>query len=136
MKNLRALLFILLAVIVGEIALVLLITFVQEGIFGGISLTYSPWHHIILGGGGTFLAAATAGYLTRWIYPRSYVPVLILSILVVLETTWLISNQKTIDPLWFDMIAGSSLIVGMFLGSYIRKIFPGFLSKNRVESAT
>ena len=112
----------LLGVIVGEAALVLLITFVQETLFGGISWVGSPLSHILLGGAGTFLAAVIAGYLARWIVnDRHFYPHILLTLLIIAEMTWLITTNRTPDPLWFDIVAGASLIAGVWLGALWRE---------------
>jgi hypothetical protein len=109
----------ILSVIIGELGLVVLTTFVQEYIFRGISYTTSPLPVLIIGGLLTFLAAIGAGILSALPSGKALhmVPI-ILSLLVVLEMTYLISAGITGDPIWFDILAGFTLIAGICLGYY------------------
>ena len=116
MKVLR----ILAAFVVAEILIYSLITLVQEVIFGGISYYGSPWFDIIFGGLGTFLSAFAAGLAAYAITKRqSVIPHIIVSILLLAESIWLIFYRGTDDPLWFDVLASSSLFVGLWLGVWV-----------------
>jgi len=114
---------VILAAIAGEAMLVFRITIVHENIFGGISLTVSPFSHVVLGGAGTFLSAFLAGLAAYLIVGRKNVaPHIIISLLIVVETSWLIMYSNTPDPLWFDLLASFSLIVGIWLGVGVFKL--------------
>ena len=109
------------AVVAGEVTMVVLITLVQEGLFGGVSFTKSSGGILLISGALTFLAAVLGGFVAAWIargFPM--VPALILAAEVPLETTYLIVSGKTIDPVWFDMMAASTLVVGLLLGAYVQ----------------
>ena len=110
-----------LAVVAGYVAMGLLITLVQETWLGGVSFTHSPWSLLLVAGFFTFLSAVAGGCLAAWIC--SHHPVrhgLVMSAVVVGETTWLITTGRTYDPVWFDMAAGASLIAGIQLGTLLR----------------
>ena len=63
----KSLILIILATVVGEIALILLTTFAQEVLFDGISYLYSSNFDIYVGGFMTFLAAVVAGMIAALI---------------------------------------------------------------------
>ncbi len=124
--NNRKLLRIVLAVLVGEIALILFATVAQEVLFNGIRYNTSAVSEIILGGLATFVAAILAGITAR-LCTKGYHKVvpLAISILITAEMTYLISTNKTGDPAWFDMMGGLALIVGIWTGYSYRKFFKG-----------
>lgn len=122
---------IVLAIIGGEIALIIFATMAQEVLFNGISYTTSSFSEIVFGGLATFIAAILAGVVARLIIHGkiNLVPWGI-SVLIILEMTYLIITGKTGDPIWFDILAGGSLIAGVWLGFN----YPRFLSKNKTTS--
>ena len=66
------------------------------------------------------LAAVVGGYVAGLIAGRSpMLHGLVMSCMVAVETTWLISSGRTTDPLWFDVMAAGSLVVGILLGSWL-----------------
>lgn len=122
---------IVLAIIGGEIALIIFATIAQEVLFDGISYNSSPMSEIVLGGLATFIAAILAGVVARLII-RDKINTVPLGIagLISLEMSYLIVTGKTGDPVWFDFLAGGSLILGVWLGFH----YPKFLSKNKAAS--
>ncbi len=123
MKPLKNLFEIIVAVLAGESMLVFLITIVQENIFGGITFNESPWFDIIFGGLGTFVSAFLAGTAIYLIVnKRTIIPSLIITGIIVVESIWLLFFSSSKDPLWFDAMASSSLIVGIWLGALIYKL--------------
>lgn len=117
--SIKKLLFIILAILGGEIALILFTTIAQEVLFDGISYQNSPLFDIVFGGLATFIAAILAGVVARLIIktPIKVVP-LAISIIITTETIYLIYAHVTTGPLWFDLLAGAALIVGIWLGFY------------------
>ncbi|WP_298899722.1 hypothetical protein [uncultured Psychroserpens sp.] len=113
---------IILAVICAEILLIVLITMAQEVIVNGVKLNTSPTSDIIIGGLGTLLSGAIAGSAATLIVGKNNnLPIIILSIFVVIETTYLIVADKINNPIWFDAMAAISLIGTIWLGYYFNK---------------
>ena len=120
----RALL-ILIAVILGELVLVLGTTFAQEILVDGVHWETSGTSDLVLGGTATVLAAILSGIVAyATVRKRSAIPLVILSILVIAETTWLIVTGRTTNPLWFSITAGFSLVAGFWAGKVILDRWP------------
>ncbi len=120
MKNPAFYIRIFLAVVAGEIALILLSSLVQAVLFDGIFWTKSSWSELLIGGVLTVLAALVSGMVAMIIVKRAnYFPHVGLSLLVAAETSWLIATHQTPDPAWFDALAGLSLIGGIWLGGWL-----------------
>ena len=116
--------YIILAVILGEIALILLTTIAQEVLYDGISFATSSNIDMIFGGLATFVAAVIAGIIAAAITRGSTrIPPTIISILIFAEMTYLMLSGKLNNPIWFDILSGLSLILGIWLGYYIVKKF-------------
>lgn len=109
------------AALVGEIALVLTTTFAQEILFNGISYTHSSNFDLVWGGIATFIAAIISGWLATYIGGNKNIwPSCIISIIIMIEMSYLILSHRTHDPLWFDILAGLSLIIGIWIGYLIK----------------
>lgn len=120
MKTLLVVLRGLAAIVLGEATMVVLITLVQESLFGGVSFTKSGGGVLLVSGALTFLAAVLGGFVAGWIargFPM--LPAIILAAEIPIETTYLILGGKTFDPVWFDILAAGSLVVGLLLGAYV-----------------
>lgn len=116
--------YIILASVLGEISLVLLTTIVQEVLFDGISFATSSNSEMIFGGLATFFAAVIAGVIAAAITKgSSVIPPIFISILIFAEMTYLMLSGKLDNPIWFDILSGLSLILGIWLGNYIVKKF-------------
>lgn len=125
MEKLKPVLRVLLALVVAEICLVLIITFFQNVLFDGVTWTYSPWSHLLIGGMGTVFAAVVAGYIGVYIVRfRNYFPAIIMTVLFALETSWIIRTNQTPDPAWFDISAAVGLVVGLWFGAMLPKFWP------------
>lgn len=108
----------LLAVVAGYVAMVLLITLVQEGIFGGVSFRKSSLVTLAIAGGLTFASAVVGGAIAAFIAGwKPFEHGLAMCGIVVIETSVLIATGKLADPLWFDLSASASLLVGILLGT-------------------
>jgi len=106
------------AVLGGYALMGLLITLVQETWLGGVSFSESSTPVLLTGGFFTFVCAVVAGAVAAWVaghHPIHHAAVMCL--LVVVETTWLITSGRTKDPLWFDLMASGSLLVGLLIGA-------------------
>lgn len=110
---------IILALVAGEISLILLATIAQEVLFDGIRYLTSSKIELLLGGFATFVAAIISGLIAR-VVMKDLKPVVPLgiSLLIVTETTYLIASNKTGDPWWADAVAGLCLVIGIWIGFY------------------
>ena len=117
---------IILATIVGYALMVILITSVQEWIFHGVSYNKSSLTVLAIAGLGTFLSAVVGGWVAfRMNSGKTRLSNIIMSALVVAETAWLLLTWKADNPVWFDVLASLSLIVGIMLSCnfhYFRKL--------------
>jgi hypothetical protein len=105
--------------------MVILITLVQETWLGGVSFGESSFGVLTLAGAFTFLAAVVGGYLTALLAPGNGIAHAgVICLLVVAETTYLITSGRVEGPLWFDLAGGASLLVGLLLGAWLRRFFP------------
>jgi len=109
------------AVAAGEATMVILITLVQESLFGGVGWTKSSAVVLLVSGTLTFLAAALGGFVAGWIMKDlPMLPALVIAAFIPVETTYLILTGRTTDPVWFDVMAATSLVVGLLLGAYFQ----------------
>lgn len=111
--------------VIGYVVMVLLITLVQEVLFGGVSFGESSTG-VLLGAGlltvgcavvGGWLAARIAGH-------RPWLVAGIMSALVAAETTALVVTGRVGGPLWFDVLAALSLMAGLFAGAWLTTLDP------------
>ena len=115
----KNILFITLAIITGFASLTLLTIIAQEVIFDGISFTNSPLSTLLIGGGLSVLSAVFAGCIARLVYtPYKIIVPIIISLFIVADTTSIIVKNVSVDPAWFDLTAGVSLIIGVWVGYY------------------
>ncbi|GAB5401076.1 MAG: hypothetical protein Aureis2KO_26610 [Aureisphaera sp.] len=126
--NTKAIFTIVLAIIGGEIALILFATLAQEVLFNGIRYTTATNLELLFGGMATFVAAMLAGMVARLISKKyNFAVPLGISLLITAETSYLISVNFTNDPIWFDIMGGFSLILGVWLGYSLKE----FLFRNK-----
>ena len=124
--NVKKIFFCFLGIVLGEITLILCTTIAQEVIFNGVSY-YSTTPVIIFGGFLTFLAAIIAGYVARLVGKRYAIIIpSIISTLIIMETAFLIFSGVTQGPVWFDVIAGFSLVLGIWIGYHYHEIKDSF----------
>ncbi len=110
----------LLAVLGGYATMFLLILAAQEGLFGGVSYRTTPLPQLLLAGVLTNIGAVAGGAVAARIYGKQwFLPALCLCGLVVLETSYMILSNKLDGPVWFDVLAAASLLVGLLLGAYV-----------------
>ena len=106
-------------VLSGYAIMVILITVVQEGFFGGVDWGVSSLGVLAVAGIGTFLSAVIGSFVGTWIAAGSRVVAHVMSLLVATETV-LTTLDGTLDgPLWFIAASSGSLIVGIYLGSIL-----------------
>jgi hypothetical protein len=81
---------------------------------------------LAIAGLGTFLSAIAGGWVAFRINSgKTILSNVFMSVMVVIETTWILKTFKAESPLWFDVLAALSLIIGILLGChlvYLRKI--------------
>jgi len=124
MGNTKKAVMIILAVVLGEITLILLTTVAQEIMFDGIDYYSSPLSDIFFGGLATFLAAVLAGMAAAVLVKgTSRAPHLIISLIILLETIYLLASGILNGPLWFDLLSAIALIVGVWAGHYAARSF-------------
>lgn len=122
--SMKTFLAIILAAVLGEITLILGTTLAQEVLFDGIDYYTSPMSDIVFGGLATFIAAVLAGVVAAMpVKAVSRLPHLIISLIIVMETTYLMASGSLNGPLWFDLLALASLIIGVWAGHYASKVF-------------
>lgn len=107
---------IIVAILVGEILLVLLATIAQEVLVDGVYIEHSSVSDLIIGGIATLLAGAISGYVAGYISVKSKIPFIVISLLITLETIYLITANKTKGPTWFDVISALALIFSVCFG--------------------
>ena len=107
-----------LGVVLGYVLMGILITLVQEVWFHGVQLGKSSSGVLITVGALTSLAAAFGGVLgTAIARPTGRIAAIVMSGLVVIETSLLIFTGRVSGPLWFDFMAAGSLIAGILVGA-------------------
>lgn len=121
--NFRLLARVIVATIVGYLVMVLFIALVQDLTFGGIDYYDSSLFELFFAGLGTFLAAVIGGFVAFKIGGNPY-PNYTMCILAIVETIYLISAGILTGPLWFEIMASGSLIVGILLASKLQMFFP------------
>lgn len=113
-------------IVAGEVALVLLTTLAQEVLFDGISYLGSSTITLIAGGALTIVAAIGAGTIARVVGRKEYIVIpSVISVLIIMEMSYLIGAGITTDPVWFDALAGLSLVLGIWFGYFIFNLLPG-----------
>lgn len=105
------------APLAGYVAILIGAIVFQDLLFGGVT-HHSPLVDLLVGGGMTTVAAVFGGYILAAIAPaRPFLHATPLLIWLCTETTLLhLENQS---PLWFDIFAGGSVIVGILLGMFV-----------------
>lgn len=104
------------AVLAGYATIVVGALLFQDLLFGGLSHA-SPPRDLIVGGGMTAVFAALGGYVSYALAPRR--PAAHAGTLIgwlCIETTLLTAEGA--NPLWFDALAGMSVIAGAAVGAY------------------
>jgi hypothetical protein len=110
----------LLATVAGYIAMVILITVVQEGIFGGVRYQTTPLLQLLIAGVLTTASAVVGGAVAAWVFGKPwFLAGLGICGLVMLETTYMISTNQLDGPLWFDVMAAGSLVLGILVGVFV-----------------
>lgn len=107
------------AIVVGYAVFVLGASVVQEGLLGGVSF-HDSLSTLILAGLLTPLSAVVGGLLTAGLAgTRPFLHIIPMCVLVSMETTYLYTTGRVDGPLWFEAIAGASLIAGAIVGAWV-----------------
>lgn len=106
-------------IVAGYLSMVVLITLVQETWLGGVGWEKSSPGVLFVAGALTFLAAVAGGLIGSAIAGSHRWPGLVMSVLVVVETTYLVASGTVTGPLWFDLLGSASLVVGILLGTEV-----------------
>ena len=126
------------AVVLGYAIIVAGAVVFQELLFGGISYRDSPWLNLVVGGGLTALSAVLGGYLLAIVAPfRPMLHTIPLVLWLGFETTYLYVTEVTTGPLWFDIVSGGSLVVGVLVGAFVRlRLGPTSLQHSKPAPST
>lgn len=105
--------------VLGYALMVVLITLVQETLFGGVALGRTPAVPLVFAGLLTCVAGGIGGALASLIGGSGRLAALLMAGLVVVETTVLVSTGRLSGPLWFDLLSAGSLIVAILIGAEV-----------------
>jgi hypothetical protein len=109
----------LIAIVFGYVVMVAGAWFAQEGLFPGVKWG-SPLPDLLALGLCTSILAGFGGAVTAFLAPRRpYVHLLPMVGLISAETIYLYAIGKVHGPLWFELLAGASLIAGSFIAAFI-----------------
>ncbi|HWM94894.1 MAG TPA: hypothetical protein VN493_29335 [Thermoanaerobaculia bacterium] len=115
-----AVLRILVGIVAGYALLGLLITLVFENGLGGVSYAESSAGVLLLAGFCGFASAVTGSMAAALISGgRRWITATVMSLLVMAETTWLVTSGRADGPVWFDALGALSLIAGIQLGAFL-----------------
>lgn len=121
------------AIVAGYLVLILLSTLVQEDLLGGVSYRNSSLGTLLAAGILTPLCGVVAGLVTAAIArrrPLLHVVPMVLAIAA--ETTALYATGRVDGPLWFEAMAGGTLIGGVLLGAWCLARYRGHAGSRRV----
>jgi hypothetical protein len=91
----------------------------QESVFPGTEYG-SPILELLTVGVLTSVLAGTGGAVTAILAPsRPYLHLLPMAVLISIETIGLYVTGRVTGPLWFELLAGASLITGTVAGAWV-----------------
>lgn len=91
----------------------------QESVFPGTEYS-SPLLELLTVGVLTSVLAGTGGAVTAILAPsRPYLHLLPMAVLISIETIALYVTGRVTGPLWFELLAGASLIAGIVVGAWV-----------------
>ncbi len=121
MNALKPVLLGLVSIILAYLIIVVFSVIFQDALFGGLKYPESPWHHLLIGGTGTVVGAILGGYVMSLVTKGQYqIPAILINIWILVEAVYLSTSGVSTSPLWFDLLAASSLVVGIWFGCVIR----------------
>lgn len=108
------------AVIIGYVCMVGGTWFAQEAMFPGVDYGKSPWGALLLMGFFTSAGGGLGGMVTAMLAPRRpYLHLIPMAVLIAVETTVLYVQGRVHGPLWFEVMAGGSLIAGTYVAAWV-----------------
>ena len=109
------------SLLVGYLGIVIGALLGQDLLFGGVSSYYeTPASTLWIAGGLTTLGAVAGGAAMAWVSKfHPWVSVILMGTWLTFERTYLARQGILDNPLWFDAIAGGSVIAGVALGSFL-----------------
>ena len=108
----------LLGVVVGYLVMVALLFLVQDVSFGGISFDKSSTLELLIAGPLSALAAVVGGVTATAIAGmKTRTAGVVMSVIVVIETIYLVTTGRVGGPLWFDLLGSGSLVAGILVGA-------------------
>lgn len=119
MQNLFRIGLTILAVIAGYTLMVSGLYVSQDVAFGEIIIGKTKIWQLVIAGLGAIFSAFAGGFVAGRLAPiKDRTPQVILTFGIFVETTAHYLEGSFINPLWFDMIAGLILIIGVFCGGH------------------
>ncbi len=109
------------SLLVGYLVIVVGAILGQDLLFGGVtSYDESPASTLWIAGGLTTLGAVAGGAAMAWISKfHPWVSVSLLGAWLTFERMYLARQGILDNPLWFDAVAGGSVIAGVALGAFL-----------------
>ena len=84
------------------------------------AFTSSGYVELGVAGIMVFLCAACGGFLTAKISGRApFIHAGLVGILIVAETMWIVTTGVGDAPVWFDILGGLNLLLGILFGTYL-----------------
>jgi hypothetical protein len=107
------------AIVIGYAVMVAGAWFGQESVFPGTEYG-SPVLEVLTVGVLTSVLAGMGGVVTAILAPsRPYLHLLPMAVLISIETVLLYVSGRVTGPLWFELLAGASLIAGTVIGAWV-----------------
>ena len=107
------------AIVIGYAVMVAGAWFGQESVFPGTEYG-SPVLEVLTVGVLTSVLAGMGGVVTAILAPsRPYLHLLPMAVLISIETVLLYITGRVTGPLWFELLAGASLIAGTVIGAWV-----------------
>lgn len=120
MKNLTNVLRYTFSIIMGYLVMVLLLVVAQDLTFGRPELGITPMYNIVFAGIGSVMAAVGGGWVAGQLKRHKQLwPQQIMCLLLIVESTYLMTNGILTNPIWFEMLASMSLLFGVLIGGWI-----------------
>lgn len=110
----------LIAIVLGYVVMVAGAWTAQEGIFPGVAWGYPSVAMVLALGFVTSAMAGAGGAVTAFLAPsRPYLHLIPMALLVSAETIYLYAAGKVHGPLWFELLAGASIITGTVIAAWV-----------------